>query len=111
MDYFLGVDAGNSKTVALVAQADGTILGCGRGDGGDIYVSETGATAAVAEAVTQALGAAKLHPSELTASCFSLVGADWPEDLAFWRREAETRSYGKRVQIVNDAIGALRAGT
>jgi N-acetylglucosamine kinase-like BadF-type ATPase len=54
MDYFLGVDAGNSKTVALVAQTDGTILGCGRGAGGDIYVSETGATAAVAEAVTQA---------------------------------------------------------
>lgn len=110
-DYFLGVDAGNSKTVALVAAVDGRVVGWGRGGGGDIYASEARATAAVATAVTQALGAANLHLSDLRASCLSLVGADWPEDFTFWQREAGARGYGRKVQIVNDAIGALRAGT
>lgn len=109
--YFLGVDAGNSKTVALVAEADGKIVGWGRSGGGDIYVSEARAAAAVAEATTQALEAANLRTKDLAASCLSLVGADWPEDFAFWQREAETRRYGRQTQIVNDAIGALRAGT
>lgn len=109
-DYFLGVDAGNSKTIALVARSDGHILGWGRGGGGDIYVSETGALRAVDDAVGGALGRAGLEPSHLTASCLSLVGADWPEDFAFWGRAAAARGYGQ-VQVVNDAVGALRAGT
>lgn len=109
--YFLGVDAGNSKTVALVAQADGQVLGWGRSGGGDIYVSETGAKAAVADAVTQALEAANLDAKDLTAACLSLVGADWPEDFTVWQREAKARNYGRTSLIVNDALGALRAGT
>ena len=108
--YFLGVDSGNSKTVALVARADGFIVGWGRGGGGDIYVSEAEAVAAVAEAVEGALAAAGVKVSALAASCLSLVGADWPEDFDFWRLEAQKRGYG-RVQVVNDALGALRAGT
>ena len=31
MSYVLGVDGGNSKTVALIARCDGTIVGAGRG--------------------------------------------------------------------------------
>lgn len=111
MNYFLGVDAGNSKTVALIADEQGRVAGWGRGGGGDIYASETGAVASVATAIGQALDAAGLRTTELAASCLSLVGADWPEDFAFWQREAEARHYGQRVQIVNDALGALRAGT
>ncbi len=109
--YFLGVDAGNTKTVALVARADGAVLGWGRSGGGDIYVSEDGATGAVAEAVAQALEAANLCAADLTASCLSLVGADWPEDFSFWQQEAEKQQYGRRTLVVNDALGALRAGT
>ena len=37
MQYVLGVDGGNTKTIALVAALDGTILGAGRGGCGDIY--------------------------------------------------------------------------
>ena len=110
VSYFLGVDSGNSKTVALVARADGRVVGWGRGGGGDIYVSEAEAVAAVTEAVEGALAAAGIGVSALTASCLSLVGADWPEDFEFWRLETQKRGYG-RAQVVNDALGALRAGT
>ena len=37
MQYVLGVDGGNTKTIAIVAALDGTILGTGRGGCGDIY--------------------------------------------------------------------------
>src|SRR6185312_1179927 len=37
MSYVLGVDAGNTKTVALVARLDGTVVGAGRAGCGDIY--------------------------------------------------------------------------
>ena len=110
VSYFLGVDSGNSKTVALVARADGRVVGWGRGGGGDIYVSEAEAVAAVTEAVAGALAAAGIGVSALTASCLSLVGADWPEDFDFWRLEAQKRGYAQ-VLVVNDALGALRAGT
>lgn len=109
--YFLGVDAGNSKTVALVSDTAGRILGWGRGGGGDLYVSEEGALTSVTEAVEGALGKAGILPAELTAGCFSLVGADWPEDFTFWDREIKARGYGKYTRVVNDALGALRAGT
>ena len=109
--YFLGVDAGNSKTVALVADAAGHVLGWGRGGGGDIYVSEKGALASVTAAAEAALSRAEITPVELAASCFSLVGADWPEDFAFWERELTAGGYGKCVRVVNDALGAVRAGT
>ncbi len=111
LGYFLGVDAGNSKTVALVSDAAGRILGWGRGGGGDIYASEAAALASVTGAVEGALEQASLLPAELAAGCFSLVGADWPEDFTFWEAEVEARGYGKNVLVVNDALGALRAGT
>ncbi|CAN5804129.1 N-acetylglucosamine kinase [soil metagenome] len=111
MKTFLGVDGGNSKTLALVAREDGQILGWGRGGSGDIYGSEAGAVEAVNAAVHGALNMAGLEVGSLHSSCFSLVGADWPEDFTFWQRETSARGYGKRNLIVNDALGALRAGT
>lgn len=111
MSCVLGVDAGNSKTVALVADPSGRVLGWGRGGGGDIYASEGVAVAAVVGAVEGALAAARRRAGDLSAACLSLVGADWPEDFAFWQQEAETRGYGGTVRVVNDALGALRAGT
>src|SRR5256884_3691789 len=42
MQCVLGVDGGNSKTIAIVAALDGTILGAGRGGCGDIYNARPG---------------------------------------------------------------------
>ena len=53
MPHVLDVDAGNTKTVALVALLDGTIVGSGRAGCGDIYgaVSEAAALTEVTSAV------------------------------------------------------------
>src|SRR5437764_3190546 len=91
MQYVLGVDGGNTKTIALVAALDGTILGAGRGGCGDIYNAViTGtpwpdpAAAAIANieyAVETALQAANVQPSDLVTAVFNMAGADWPEDF------------------------------
>jgi N-acetylglucosamine kinase-like BadF-type ATPase len=111
--YVLGVDAGNTKTIALVAHSNGAIFGAGRGGCGDIYgaASEAAALAAVTEAVEAALAAASVRRDELAVGYFSLAGADWPEDFAFLHDELSERGFGRTVHVVNDAIGALRAGS
>ncbi len=113
MRYVLGVDGGNTKTIALVARADGTILGAGRGGRGDIYHEEgaEAALSAVDDAVAAALGAAGLRPADLLAGAFSMAGADWPEDFALLEDAVERRCLGRVRLVVNDALGALRAGS
>ena len=57
MTYILGVDGGNTKTIALVARMDGTVVGAGRGGCGDIYgaAGPAGAIAEIERAVLAAL--------------------------------------------------------
>lgn len=113
MTYVLGVDGGNTKTLAIVARLDGTIEGVGRAGCGDIYgaASEGAALAEIERAVEGALSAAKVSCDDLAFGAFSLAGADWPEDFEFLRNAMGQRSLGREVLVVNDALGALRAGS
>lgn len=113
MALILGVDGGNTKTIALVARPDGEIAGYGRGGRSDIY-NATSVLAALGEidaAVGAALAAAGATKDDLRAACFSLAGADWPEDFAFLHAAMTERGYGRMVRIVHDSIGGLRAGS
>lgn len=113
MSYLLGLDAGNTKTIALVARLDGGIVGVGRAGCGDIYgaVSAEAALEAIEQAATAALEQAGVRPEALVAGAFSAAGADWPEDFELLRAEMERRGLGRSITIVNDAVGALRAGS
>ncbi|TCP30974.1 N-acetylglucosamine kinase-like BadF-type ATPase [Scopulibacillus darangshiensis] len=112
MPFFLGVDAGNTKTIAVIADENGTIHGIGRSGCGDIYGAESPDTAiAIAnEAITSALQMANVRKEELEASGFSMAGADWPEDFTFLEEQFKNLQYNN-ISIVNDAIGGLRSGT
>jgi N-acetylglucosamine kinase-like BadF-type ATPase len=113
-DYVVGLDAGNTKTIALLARADGTVVGSGRAGCGDIYNNPTPGHALeqMEKALTCALDAAGLTVAAVDAVCGSLAGADWPEDYALIRAELEARGLptGEKLLIFNDALGALRAG-
>jgi N-acetylglucosamine kinase-like BadF-type ATPase len=113
MTYALGVDGGNTKTVALVARVDGEIVGTGRAGCGDIYgaASEEAALAEIERAVHEALAKGGVAAEELLAGGFSLAGADWPEDFTLLQAAMADRRFGRTVTVVNDAIGALRAGS
>jgi N-acetylglucosamine kinase-like BadF-type ATPase len=113
MDYVLGVDGGNTKTVALVARTDGEVVGVGRAGCGDIYgaASEEAALAEIERAVRDALAMGGVSAMRLVAGGFSMAGADWPEDFAFFEAAMTERGFGRTITVVNDAIGALRAGS
>lgn len=111
-DYFLGVDGGTTKTIAVVADADGRVLGaCRRGNsnytGSDVEIP----MAVVIDAVHGALAQAGLCGSDVVSGGFCLAGADWPEDHT--RRQAVLEQAGicGRVSVKNDAFGGLRAGS
>lgn len=131
----LGVDGGASKTVALIADEAGTVLGAGRTGSSDIH-GATGPEAAVrrvAEAVRQALAQGGLdlgrsrdepvqvgressqtgqEPAQVSVGVFCLCGADWPEDDDYYRAalSRELRLPAPPI-VLNDAFAALRAGT
>ncbi len=112
MGYTLGVDGGATKTIALVADHQGAVVGAGRAGGSNIYGPRPAlALAAVDRAATAALDAAGVGPSDLDSGVFSMCGADWPEDIDFIRAEMARRRLGRTVVVVNDAIGGLRAGS
>lgn len=113
MNYILGVDGGNTKTLALVARGDGAIIGKGRDGCGDIYgaASTAAAIAEIEHAVDAALIEAGIQPTDLSAAAFSLAGVDWPEDFRLLEEAMRVRGYGTSILVVNDAMGALRAGS
>lgn len=108
--YFLGLDAGNSKTVALVADEAGRVLGRGRGAAGDIY-SAPDAEGEVTRAVHGALGEAGLDAGQVDHAAFRLAGVDWPEDEEHWDAVLAHRLGGLRsVSVKNDGYSLLRCG-
>ncbi len=110
--YVLGVDGGASKTLALVADWSGSVVGFGRVGGSNLYgPSADEAIANIEDAVLIAVRLAGIQPDCLVAGGFSLCGADWPEDFAFFHTEMSQRRFGRSVTIVNDAVGGLYAGS
>jgi N-acetylglucosamine kinase-like BadF-type ATPase len=111
--YLLGVDGGNTKTIALVARSDGAIVGAGRAGCSDVYgaASEEAALGEIGTAVDEALNEAGLAHGEIDVGGFNLAGADWPEDIDYLRDQLRERRIACRPIVVNDALGPLWANT
>jgi N-acetylglucosamine kinase-like BadF-type ATPase len=108
----LGVDGGNTKTLAVVASTAGTVLGVGRAGCADIYGAGDPelAIAEIATAAAAAMSAAGVGADDLSHAAFSLAGADWQEDATFLGDELKRRLGLASASVVNDAIGALWLG-
>lgn len=111
--YILGVDGGNTKTIALVARRDGAIIGAGRAGCSDMYGARSSEAASeqLALAVEAALAQAGAEAAQIESGVFSMAGGDWPEDLELLGQIVRARGYGQVTRVYNDAIGALRAGS
>ena len=111
MTAYLGLDAGNSKTVALVSDEHGRVLGRGRGGSGDIYYAAD-AEGEVTRAVRLALLDAGVEGSCVRQAAFRLAGVDWPEDERHWAAVLGSRLPELRsVSIKNDGYSLLRCGS
>jgi N-acetylglucosamine kinase-like BadF-type ATPase len=107
---YLGVDGGMTKTIALACGADGRITGYARAGCSDVYsvADPELAVGEVARAASAALAAA--GGGEPACAYYSLSGADWAVDLAYYTSELARRVPAARTVVVNDAIGAIRCG-
>ena len=111
-ELVLGVDGGNTKTVALTARRDGTVVGVGRAGCADIYSAPSfdSAIAEIVGAVRQSLPKDS-SADDVESAVFSLAGADWEEDKADLCSVLSEVVPRADVTVINDAIGAIRAGT
>jgi len=112
MDFVLGLDAGNSKTLAVIANSEGQLFGAAQSKCGDISNREIGTRNAltnVIDAAEKAIKQAGIKASDLKAKVFSMAGADWPEDYGYLRASLNKNNSTKNAIIMNDALGALRS--
>ena len=112
MTIYLGIDAGNSKTVALACLASGKVVGAGRSGMGDIYgvADEAQAVSAVLGAADTALADAGATRSDVASAAFRLAGIDWPEDSQFWDAALSREWPGLNRSVLNDGYAAIRCG-
>jgi len=112
MKYYLGLDAGGTKTFSLVADETGRVLGFGRGGTGNYECH--GIEPAAAEnrkAVEGALAEAGLTLADISGIGMGIAGADLPEDYVMLEREIFTPLFGAIPRAFrNDSMGGLRGG-
>ncbi|MCW2929743.1 MAG: hypothetical protein JWM19_705 [Actinomycetia bacterium] len=112
MTIYLGIDAGNSKTVALACLPSGEVAGAARAGCGDIYGApgEAAAVAVVLAAADAALAQAGAGRPDVASAAFRLAGIDWPEDWEFWDEVLRQQWPGLTRSILNDGYAAIRCG-
>jgi len=112
-ELLLGVDGGGSKTRALVADRDGTVLGVGTGESSNYQsVGFASAIAALRTAIDVALhNAGKAQEASFAAACFGLAGVDRPTDHALLLSSLQEQEIAQQISVVNDAELVLAAGT
>ena len=106
----IGIDVGNTKTLAVVADSSGRVLGYGRNAKANIYAHVERALNVLTQVQQQAL--AGLEGASIGHLALSATGADWPEDFAELRRALRASSgVGDRFTVVNDAVAAIWTGS
>jgi N-acetylglucosamine kinase-like BadF-type ATPase len=112
-DLVLGIDGGNSKVDVALARVDGTLLGARRGP---TISHQQRELAAGMEHLRQLAGEIAAESgvesqAPLTSHLVgTLAGADYPADIRLLTRAISKLGLAGHVTVVNDTIGALRAG-
>ena len=106
--HVLGVDAGGTKTVALLADDGGAIVAEARADGANLQVhGELGVEKTLHAVINDVLRAHPVHPM---AACLGMAGVDRERDGEIIRDIMRRLGFKERTLIVNDALIALVAG-
>ncbi|WP_046216216.1 N-acetylglucosamine kinase [Paenibacillus wulumuqiensis] len=110
MNYYLGIDAGGTKTLAYVTDDHGHLLGRGLAGNGNHQVAGQLAADHIGMAADQALRQAGIRLEQLAFSCFGLAGADRQTDYDILHPMIRGLGF-VNYEIVCDTIIGLRAGT
>jgi N-acetylglucosamine kinase-like BadF-type ATPase len=108
MIHVLGIDAGGTKTVCLLADEQGRTVSQARGGGANLQaVGELEVEKVLHNVMEEAIGDRDVVPAAI---CLGIAGVDRPDDLAVVRRIMKRIGYKARTLVVNDALVALEAG-
>src|SRR5579885_3705498 len=106
--HVLGIDAGGTKTVCLLADERGCVLSEGRGPGANLHTAgELGLEKVLHEVMELALADRPIAPSAI---CVGMAGVDREDEARTVRGIMRRLGQRSRVLVVNDALIALVAG-
>jgi len=106
--HVLGIDAGGTKTVCLLADERGLILSEGRGPGANLHAAGELAVEKVLHQVMEA--ALDGRPVTPNAICLGIAGVDRQDEANTVTAIMRRIGHRSRVLVVNDALIALVAG-
>lgn len=106
--HVLGIDAGGTKTVCLLADEEGRVLAEARGGGANLQsVGELEVEKVLYGVMEQALTHHDVRPAAI---CLGIAGVDRPADAEAVRAVMNRIGFKSRTLVVNDALVALAAG-
>ena len=106
--HVLGIDAGGTKTVAFLADADGRIVADGRAGGANLQTEgELQVEKVLHDVIEQVTRGRNLTPA---AVCLGMAGVDREEDGRTMREIMRRLGFRSNTLVVNDALIALVAG-
>jgi N-acetylglucosamine kinase-like BadF-type ATPase len=106
--HVLGIDAGGTKTVCLLADDQGAILAEARGGGANLQAhGELEVEKVLHHVMDTAIGSRDVRP---VAICLGIAGVDRPQDAESVRGIMRRIGAKARTLVVNDALVALVAG-
>lgn len=112
MTWYLGVDAGGTKTLAIVTDENGHCRGVGMAGTGNFQgPGVEKARAEVKKAIEAAVDAAGIVPNDITAAYFGMAGADRDEDFRIVNELLTPILPSSMWGFENDASIGIWAGT
>lgn len=106
--HVLGLDAGGTKTVCLLADEHGTILSTARRGGANLQAAgELEVEKVLHDVMEEVLDGTEIAPAAI---CVGMAGVDRPDDFAVVRGIMRRIGHKTRILVVNDALIALEAG-
>jgi len=106
--HVLGIDAGGTKTMCLLADEQGRVISEARGGGANLKTAgELGVEKVLHTLMEEAIGERQIVPSVV---CLGMAGADREADARTVRAIMRRIGYKARTLVVNDALIALVAG-
>lgn len=110
--YVLGVDGGGTKTIAMVADLRGNILGIGTSSASNYQtVGLEKAINAIKEASEDAIVSAGITPTDLSVACLGLAGAGRETDRSLLLPPILELGLARKVILEHDASIALAGAT
>jgi N-acetylglucosamine kinase len=107
MPHVIGIDAGGTKTVGLLADEQGRVLAEARGGGANLQTHGELEVEKVLDGILESLEPTRRN---VAAVCLGIAGVDRPQDEQVIRSILRRLGHRETARVVNDAAIALAAG-